>query len=186
VVQECGAGLIEIRQDGEELAFAAPPLTQTGPLSEAERAEAIRAAGVDPAAVAEAVHVSNGPKWQLLRLRSADDVLDAEPMTKVATETFVGLAGPYPPGGDADWELRAFFSNQHGQLVEDPVTGSFNASVAMHLFATGLASGSYRAAQGRRIGADGRISCTQAADGRVWIGGRCDTIAQGANLPALG
>lgn len=186
IVQECGAGLVEIRQEGEELAFAAPPLTRTGALSEAERAAAILAAGVDPAAVVEAVHVSNGPKWQMLRLRSADDVLDAEPMTKVATETFVGLAGPYPPGGDADWELRAFFSNQHGQLVEDPVTGSFNASVAMHLFATGLASGSYRAAQGRKIGADGRISCTQAANGRVWIGGRCDTIAQGANLPALG
>lgn len=186
IVQECGAGLVEIRQEGEELAFAAPPLTQTGPLSEAERAAAILAAGVDPAAVVEAVHVSNGPKWQMLRLRSADDVLAAEPLTKVAVETFVGLAGPYAPGGDADWELRAFFSNQHLQLVEDPVTGSFNASAAMHLFSNGLASASYRASQGRKVGADGRISCTQSADGKVWIGGRCDTIAQGASLPAFG
>ncbi|MBA4164010.1 MAG: phenazine biosynthesis protein PhzF [Erythrobacter sp.] len=186
VVQECGAGLIEIRQDGEEMAFAAPPLTRSGPLSETERAEAIRLAGVDPAAVVEAVHIANGPKWQLLRLRSAQDVLAANPVSRAPIGTDVGLAGPHSPGGDADWEIRAFFANQRGQLTEDPVTGSFNAGVAVHFFASGLASESYRAAQGQCVGADGRISCTKAPDGRIWIGGRCDTIAQGASLPALG
>ena len=30
--------------------------------------------------------------------------------------------------GEEDW--RAFFANQHGTMVEDPVTGSFNAGVA--------------------------------------------------------
>ena len=87
-----------------------------------------------------------------------------------------------PDGDEADWELRAFFANQHGAMVEDPVTGSFNAGVALHLFATGLARGSYRAAQGRRTGADGLVECDQAADGRVWIGGSCATIADGAHL----
>jgi predicted PhzF superfamily epimerase YddE/YHI9 len=62
------------------------------------------------------------------------------------------------------------------------VTGSFNAGVALHLFANGLAQGRYRAAQGRRTGADGLVECEQAADGRVWIGGRCATIAEGARL----
>jgi len=186
VVQQCGVGLVEIRQDGDELAFAAPPLTRSGALSEAERAEAVRLAGVDPAAVVEAVHVANGPNWQLLRLRSAEDVLAASPVPRAPVGTDIGLAGPCAAGGNADWEIRAFFANQHGQLAEDPVTGSFNAGVAVHFFANGLASQSYRAAQGQCVGADGRVSCTQAADGRVWIGGRCDTIAQGAALPALG
>jgi PhzF family phenazine biosynthesis protein len=185
VVQECGVGLVEVRRDGELLAFAAPPFTRSGPLSDAERAEAARIAGVDPAAIVEAVHVANGPKWQLLRLRSAADVLAAEPQGKAPPGTDIGLAGPIASGA-ADWELRAFFANQHGAIVEDPVTGSFNAGVAMHLFANGLAHGRYRAAQGRRTGADGLVECEQAADGRVWIGGRSATIAEGAQLGEWG
>jgi PhzF family phenazine biosynthesis protein len=181
VVQECGVGLVEVKRDGELLAFAAPPLTRSGPLSDAERAEAARIAGVAEAAIVEAVHVANGPKWQLLRLASDAAVLAAEPLPKAAPGTDIGLAGPIA-SGTADWELRAFFANQHGAMVEDPVTGSFNAGVALHLFASGLARGRYRAAQGRRTGADGLVECEQAADGRVWIGGRCATIAEGARL----
>jgi PhzF family phenazine biosynthesis protein len=185
VVQECGVGLVEVRQDGELLAFRAPELTRSGPLSDAELAEAMRVTGVDEAAVVEAVHVSNGPNWQLLRLRSSEDVLAAEPLAKAPAGTDIGLAGPASEGSEIDWELRAFFANQHGAMVEDPVTGSFNAGVAMHLFAGGLASGSYIAAQGRKTGADGRVYLTQEADGSVWVGGRCDMIARGAALPAL-
>lgn len=181
VVQECGVGLVEVRQDRELLAFAAPPFTRSGPLTATERAEAARVAGVAEASIVEAVHVANGPQWQLLRLASAAEVLAAEPVTKAAPGTDIGLAGPID-GGAADWELRAFFANQHGAMVEDPVTGSFNAGVALHLFASGLATGRYRAAQGRRTGADGLVECEQAADGRVWIGGRCVTIAEGARL----
>ena len=181
VVQECGVGLVEVKREGGLLAFAAPPFTRNGPLADAERAEAARIAGVAQSAIVEAVHVANGPQWQLLRLRSASDVLAAEPLAKAPPGTDIGLAGPIADG-DADWELRAFFANEHGAMIEDPVTGSFNAGVAMHLFASGLAHGSYRAAQGRRTGADGLVECEQAADGRVWIGGRCVTIADGARL----
>jgi PhzF family phenazine biosynthesis protein len=181
VVQECGVGLVEVKIDGERLAFAAPPFTRSGPMSETERAEAARVAGVDETAIVEAVHVANGPQWQLLRLRSDEDVLAAEPLAKAAPGTDIGLAGPIADGA-ADWELRAFFANQHGAIVEDPVTGSFNAGVAMHLFASGLAQGRYRAAQGRKTGADGWVECEQAADGRNWIGGRSATIAEGARL----
>ena len=181
VVQECGVGLVEVKREGGLLAFAAPPFTRNGPLTDAERAEAARIAGVAQSAIVEAVHVANGPQWQLLRLRSAADVLAAEPLAKAPPGTDIGLAGPIADG-DADWELRAFFANEHGAMIEDPVTGSFNAGVAMHLFASGLAHGSYRAAQGRRTGADGLVECEQAADGRVWIGGRCATIADGARL----
>ena len=34
VVQECGAGLVRVRRDGEQLAFAAPPLTRFEPVDE--------------------------------------------------------------------------------------------------------------------------------------------------------
>lgn len=182
VVQECGVGLVEVRQEAEMLAFRAPPLIRSGALSAAEQAEAMRLAGVDPAAVVEAVHLANGPAWRLLRLRSAADVLAARPAAQARPGTEIGLAGPHPAGSEADWEVRAFFAKGSGQLAEDPVTGSFNAGLAMHLFEHGLARESYLAAQGRATGADGRVLCRAEADGGVWIGGRVDTIASGARL----
>jgi predicted PhzF superfamily epimerase YddE/YHI9 len=81
--------------------------------------------------------------------------------------------------------LRAFFADPLGRVREDPVTGSFNAGVAMHVFANGLAEDRYIAGQGQKTGADGRIHCTRGADGSVWIGGRSVTIARGAELPAI-
>lgn len=186
VVQQCGAGPVEVRLDGDVLAFAAPPYTRHGPLDAAELAAAATVCGIDPAQVVEAVHVANGPNWQLLRLGSAAEVLAARPAPRAPVGTDVGLAAPAAPGSPVDWELRAFFANQHGQLVEDPVTGSFNAGVAMHLFASGLARGRYVAGQGQLTGADGRVTCEQGDDGRVWIGGRCAMVAAGGELdPSL-
>jgi predicted PhzF superfamily epimerase YddE/YHI9 len=174
-----------VKRETSTLAFAAPGFTRTGPLSDSERAEAARIAGVEQSWIVEAVHVANGPQWQLLRLRSAEDVLAAQPAPEAPAGSDIGLAGPVLDGGGADWELRAFFADQHGKVVEDPVTGSFNAGVALHLFGAGLATDRYLAAQGRKTGADGRIECVRDTEGRVWIGGRCDTIARGAALPFL-
>ena len=171
--------------DGDTLALEAPGFSRSGPLDADERSRAIALSGVAEEAVVEAVHVVNGPKWQLLRLRSAADVLAAKPAAEALPGTDIGLAGPYPAGGESQWELRAFFANQHGKLVEDPVTGSFNAGVARHLFETGLAEGSYIAAQGRMTGADGLVLCERDADGSIWIGGQCHTIACGAALPVF-
>jgi PhzF family phenazine biosynthesis protein len=182
VMQQCGVGLVAVRAEGDSLAFKAPPLVRSGPLDEAELAEALRVTGASPDCVVEAVHVANGPKWQLLRLRSAEDVLAARPAAAAPVGTDVGLAGPIAPGGAAGWELRAFFTNARGEVKEDPVTGSFNAGVALHLFAHGLAAGRYVAAQGRMTGADGLVHCRQDAGGAVWIGGRADIIARGAAL----
>jgi PhzF family phenazine biosynthesis protein len=179
LVQECGVGLVEVRREGDRLAFCAPPLIRSGPLNDTEKAFAASVAGVPAEAIAEAVHIANGPNWQLLRLHSADDVLAAEPAAKAPIGTDVGLAAP---GTDADWEVRAFFANGLGQVKEDPVTGSFNAGLAMHLFANGHAQGSYIAAQGRKTGADGRVHCSIDGEGRVWIGGRVALIAGGGNL----
>lgn len=183
IVQECGIGLVEVRQQGERLAFRAPPLIRTGALSADELAEALRVSGADPARVVEAVHVANGPNWVLLRMDSAEAVLAADPAAKAPPGTDVGLAGPCVPGSAADWELRAFFANGLGQVVEDPVTGSFNAGVALHLFESGLAKDSYVAAQGRKTGADGLVYASHAADG-VWIGGRVTTVSAGGELSA--
>lgn len=182
IVQQCGVGLVRVRRDDNRLAFEAPALMRSGPLSESELAEAVAVTGVDPASVVEAVHVANGPNWQLLRLESAEDVLAAKPAARAAIGTDIGLAGPCAQEAGSDWELRAFFSNQHGQLVEDPVTGSFNAGVARHLIENGLAPPTYLATQGRCTGADGQVYVSRDAQGAIWIGGLCRTIARGGAL----
>lgn len=182
VVQQCGAGLVEVRVDGDNLAFAAPPFTRYGPLNAQELAAAARIAGVDQGRVTEAMHIANGPNWQLLRLASSEEVLAATPAARAPAGTDIGLAAPGGSGSGVDWEVRAFFADQHGRLVEDPVTGSFNAGLAMHLFASGLASTSYVAGQGQLTGADGRVLCELDENGRVWIGGRCALVAAGAQL----
>lgn len=180
VVQECGAGLVEVRQEGEMLSFCAPPLVKGGELSDEERADAARIAGVEESAILSAVHVDNGPGWKMLRLRSAEDVLAAEPLPRAPVPTDIGLVGPYAEGSpEAAWEIRAFFTDEQGVLKEDPVTGSFNAAVAMYLFGTGLARESYVAAQGRKVGADGRVFCRLDKNNAVWVGGRVVTISSG-------
>jgi PhzF family phenazine biosynthesis protein len=180
VVQECGAGLIEVRVGEAGLAFRAPPLVRSGPLDAAERAEAIRIAGVDPAQVIGAVHADNGPGWRLLHLASAEAVLAARPVATAPVPTDIGLVGAWPDA--AHFELRAFFTDATGRLVEDPVTGSLNASVAQYLRDAGLAAApGYRAGQGRCTGADGRIDIAIEPDA-IWVGGRVRIVAQGARL----
>lgn len=183
IVQECGVGLVEVKRDGDMLAFRAPEFTKHGTMSAEDRAEAIRLTGVDENAVVEAVHISNGPQWQLLRLRSADDVLAADPVAKAPLGTDIGLAGPYGEAAEIDWEIRAFFSDTVGRFREDPVTGSFNAGVALHLFRTGLAEAEYRAAQGRKTGADGLVICERDGDSGAWIGGTSITVSSRGELP---
>jgi PhzF family phenazine biosynthesis protein len=182
IVQQCGVGLVEVRRDDDLLAFRAPPLLRSGPLSVEERAEVVRLANVPEGAIVDAVHASNGPGWKLLRLRTATDVLAVEPGARAPADTDIGLIGPHAAGSELAFEIRAFFVNAAGQLVEDPVTGSLNAAAAQYLFAEGLAKDSYVAGQGQKVGADGRVHCSIDADGAVWVGGRCATIASGAAL----
>lgn len=182
VMQQCGVGLVPVRLGQDRLAFRAPPLIRHGPLDPEDRAATVAIAGVDPAEVVEAVHADNGPGWKLLRLRSADAVLDAQPAPRAAAGTDIGLVGPRRAGDGADWEVRAFFAEPTGRLVEDPVTGSLNAAVAQVLFAQGLAQDAYVAAQGRQVGADGRVFAAREGEDAVWIGGAVRMVAQGGAL----
>lgn len=183
VVQQCEAGLVRVRREGDgTLAFAAPPLIEGGPLSDEDRAAAETVAGVAPGQVVEAVHACNGPKWRLLRLASAEELLALRPAASAPVGTDVGVISPAPAGSAMQWELRAFFADGRGVVREDPVTGSLNAAAAQYLFAAGLAQGRYLAGQGRMVGADGRVTASIDGDGQVWIGGACATIAAGADL----
>lgn len=180
VVQQCGAGLVTLRRTDAGLAFAAPPTIREGALTPAEFTETLAFTGVAADEVVEARWVDNGPGWRALLLRSAQAVLSAQPARDNAAALKVGLVGPHPPGGEAAFELRAFFPDAQGTTLEDPVTGSLNASVAQWLFASGRTQGPYVAAQGTRLGRTGRVAVERDGDGAVWIGGRTVTLFEGA------
>ena len=93
-------------------------------------------------------------------------------------ELDVGVVGPHPPGGDADFEVRAFW-HKDGVTAEDPVTGSLNASLAQWLLETGRASAPYVAAQGTRLGRAGRVRIARDAAGTIWVGGGAITCMEG-------
>lgn len=183
VVQECGVGLVEVRQEHDRLAFRAPPLIRSGPLDADDREEVLRLTGAAEEDVVAAVHAANGPGWKLLHLSSAQAVLAAEPVARAPAGTDVALLGPCAPGAPAQFELRAFFADPAGRVVEDPVTGSLNAAVAQYLFDSGQAQGAYVAAQGRKTGADGLVHCLQEeSTGAVWVAGRVETVSSGGAL----
>jgi PhzF family phenazine biosynthesis protein len=74
-----------------------------------------------------------------------------------------------PSEDTPDLEVRMFVSD--AAVSEDPVTGSFNASLAQWLFAEGLSPQKYLAAQGTCIGRAGRVYLEQDGSGQVWVGG---------------
>jgi PhzF family phenazine biosynthesis protein len=179
IVQECGAGLVSVRRDGDTLAFAAPPLIRSGPVDAADLAEAARLLRIAPEAIVDAQWADNGPGWLAVMLESAEAVLALEPARDHPNRIDVGVIGAHPPGAETAFEIRALFSDQHGAVIEDPVTGSLNASVAQWLFASGRVSGAYVAAQGTRLGRTGRVLIDRDAAGQVWVGGLTRTMFAG-------
>ena len=179
IVQECGSGLVTIRLSGSRLAFAAPALVRSGPPSAEDLAAACAILGIDAGtSVVDANWVDNGPGWMAVLLGSAEEVLSLRPEAAAAHGLFIGAVGPHPPGAATDYEVRAFFPLR-GTLVEDPVTGSFNASLGQWLTTAGHATAPYVASQGAALGRDGRIYVERDADGTIWVGGDTVTCVQG-------
>ncbi|HET8815085.1 MAG TPA: PhzF family phenazine biosynthesis protein [Solirubrobacterales bacterium] len=175
VVQECEAGLVRIRRGKSGLAFAAPPLVRSGPASEEEAAKVAAALQVDPAEVLAVEWVDNGPGWIAALLESAERVLELRPDR---LDFDLGVVGFHPTGSPAAIELRAF-APVNGVAVEDPVTGSLNASVAQWLLGGGRLAAPYVASQGSAMGRAGRIHISQDDGGTVWVGGRTETVIAG-------
>ncbi len=172
IVQECAAGLVAIRRTDAGLAFAAPPLLRGGPVEEPLVEHVAGVLKIPRSGIVDASWADNGPGWVAVLLGSADAVLALRPGL---VDLDVGVVGLHPDGTP---ELRAFFPKD-GSTVEDPVTGSLNASVAEWLLASGRLTAPYVAHQGTALGRAGRVHVTQDGDGTVWIGGGTVTCIAG-------
>jgi PhzF family phenazine biosynthesis protein len=206
IVQECAKGLVKLRRDGTRLAFAAPSLQRSAP-DAALLARVAAALGLQPGQILAAQWLNNGPTWLGLLLDSMDTVLGLQPHAALLEGLVpgVGVAGMdiAPAAPDlivrSNREARAFgartsaaapadddtptvevrfFAPDIG-VLEDPVTGSFNASLAQWLIADGIAPARYVAAQGTCIGRAGRVYIAQDSAGQVWVGGDSVTCIDG-------
>jgi PhzF family phenazine biosynthesis protein len=178
LVQECGAGLVRLRL-GERLAFAAPALVRSGPATAEERATVLRALRLEDDDLLDLAWVDNGPGWIGAVLRDADAVLALAPDWAAFGGLEVGVVGRYPEPapGAPHVEVRAFCPSLG--VVEDPVTGSLNASLAQWLIGNGTLPASYVASQGTCLGRAGRVHLDQEGDA-VWVGGDAVTVVTGA------
>lgn len=175
IVQECGAGLVQVRQVEGGLAFAAPPLIRSGPVEDGLVRKIAESLRINRADVIDAAWADNGPGWVAVLLESAQAVLALEP-GYVGLD--LGVVGPYPADAPEAFELRAFFPRD-GATAEDPVTGSLNASVAQWLISSGRARAPYVASQGTALGRHGRISISRDDGGTIWVGGGTVTCISG-------
>jgi PhzF family phenazine biosynthesis protein len=174
IVQECDAGLIRIRRQESGPAFAAPPLVRSGPASEEDTAKVAAALHVDPAEMLAVEWVDNGPGWIVGLFESAERVLALRPDR---LDFDLGAVGFHPPGSPTAIEVRAF-APVNGLAMEDPVTGSLQASVAQWLLAKGRLQAPYVAGQGGAIDRAGKVFVSEG-DGEVWVGGRAETVIAG-------
>jgi PhzF family phenazine biosynthesis protein len=175
VVQECGAGLVTVRRTADGWAFAAPPLVRSGPVDEALVRRIAEALRVERSEILDTQWVDNGPGWVAALFDSAEAVLALRP-GDVGFD--LGVVGPYPEGSPEAFEVRAFFP-ANGVTVEDPVTGSLNASLAEWLLRSGRATVPYTASQGTALGRSGRVHVTRDHDGTIWTGGGTITCVVG-------
>ena len=206
VVQACGQGVVNIRQLESGLAFAAPPLKREE--VEPDLLGAIAAAlGIELAHIEASQLLDNGPQWLGLILGSSETVLGLEPDHARLRELghkvgVIHLENTDPAPlliGRSNREARAFMGQERRAdiqqtqatvrafaapmgVLEDPVTGSLNASLAQWLMETGRAPSCYLAVQGERLGRYGQVHIHQDASGQVWVGGSVVTCIEGSVL----
>ncbi len=106
VIQQCGAGLIEVRRvpaeesgESERLSFKAPPLVRSGELEDDVLEWALGGLGLRREDVVAHQWLANGPNFAGLLLRDADMVLGLEPDYQALQGLEIGVIGPYTNAG---------------------------------------------------------------------------------------
>lgn len=190
LVQECGAGLLGLRVEGDRAdrrIFVKVPQPKIQQIDAAFYAVINAALGAQAVADAPPLLVNVGPVWLVVDLGNAETVNNLRPdLTAIAQ-----LSAQLPIAGitvfgrtlttDPALCVRSF-APACG-VAEDPVCGSGNASVAAFLAHAGMLDAigyHYVASQGRALGRDGRVWVhVNRADLSVEIGGASVTCIDG-------
>ena len=187
LVQECAAGLLPLRVEGEgsqrRLHVRAPRATERV----GDRASVLASLpGVRLGQLRPAL-IDNGPRWWCIELVDEAAVRalapDLEAMARASLASGAVGVAVFARCRDRPFELvvRAFVPADG--IPEDPVTGSANAAIAAWMNENdALPALRYLSSQGREVGRDGIVECAVDPDGEVWIGGQTQTVITGALL----
>ena len=186
LVQECGAGLLPMRVEGEGAArriFVRAPIGRKVALTPDQQAWSGVLDGLQLGSM-PAVLIDNGPHWWIVELADEAAVRALSPdMSAIERLTSatgsVGVA--FYSHADApgyQMVVRAFCPASG--IAEDPVTGSANAAIGSWLQQNDmLRARRYVASQGREIGRDGQVYVEVDNLRNVWIGGQTQTVVDG-------
>ena len=168
LMQECESGTVAVRVDGDQLAFAAPPLAKSGPLSATELDQVAQSLGLGVEEIHAAAWGDNGPGWIMVQVADVDKLraLTYSGELKLGVVALTGQDDPL-------YEVRGFTPD-----YEDPVTGSLNAALAQWMRSRDIAPASYTAVQGIQVGRSGRIDVHDDGD-QIWVGGRVSVRVRG-------
>lgn len=173
LVQECGAGLIELSVEDDGRIFL------KGPRARVERLQGpIPSIPLAPASAVMKIDV--GPVWVVAEMSDAGALAALKPdmaaLAQWSESMRVTGATVFAPSTDSISQIHVrSFAPAHG-IPEDPVCGSGNLSVAV--FAGNRLGDSYVARQGMQLGRDGRVSVRIGKDA-VEIGGHAVTCVEG-------
>lgn len=107
IVQESGIGLVGIRRTDGMLAFRAPVFVRDGAVEESKILELSEVLGISREEILDARWGDNGPGWIMLLLGSAVRVKSLKPRGSHGSRVDVGVVGPYEPGMESAFEVRA-------------------------------------------------------------------------------
>ena len=190
LVQECAAGLLPMRVQGEGANRVISVRAPHGKhMATSDAAKALLPAAMQGMRLGELAPalINNGPLWWCVPLADEAAVRTLQPAQadiaalNLATQS-VGLAVfAKADAGDYQLVVRAFCPADN--IPEDPVTGSANAAIAAYLHQCGALAAignPYTASQGRELGRDGLVQVRVDDEGEVWIGGKTQTVVRGS------
>jgi len=184
LLQECAAGLLPLRIDGDGAQRAIHVRAPRGVERSADDRAVLASLQGAPLGDARPALIDNGPRWWCIELANEATVRQLAPDLEAMAaanraDGSVGVAVfARCAGSDHALVVRAFVPADG--IPEDPVTGSANAAIAAWLHANAaLPARRFRGSQGREVGRDGVVEIEVDEAGEVWIGGLTQTVIEG-------
>jgi len=187
LVQECGAGLLPIRVEGEgalrRLFVQAPP-ARVLHVGNDERLLRNVLGGLALGALPPAF-VEGGRRWWMAEFATESGLRAWHPdhaaiaALAKATDSLGLCAFARCQGHEYELVVRAFPAGVG--IVEDPASGAANGLIAAYIAERephGSLARGYRVSQGREMGRDARIRI-RIEGNSVWVGGRTQTVVVG-------
>lgn len=174
-IQECAFGLIALHFQGEKVYFELPHYS----------VEEINDQDEIAAALGQSVHnglmITTGPRWitaEIPKHTTMGDIAIDQTRFSELMKTYQGTGITLYSIIDPRHIIVRSFFEAFNSVVEDPVCGSGNAAVAVHMKITNKSvDRNYEASQGSFMQRDGRVSVIWGD--RIHVGGACSTIFEG-------